>query len=157
MGVGTGVPASVEGTLFGHGEGGTSKAACLRGIEERGGVVEDRPGVVRMGKELPQARSPGGPAIRVLGKESFQVRGSEGCPGGVTPGMGVEGQVPDGVEAHLDGLQAVGSQPQLFGVLALTSSAAAKLATVATVGQGRLRCGVPGGWLLWFLRCLRVP
>ncbi|GHA76532.1 hypothetical protein GCM10010345_93110 [Streptomyces canarius] len=114
-----GGPPFVQDALPGRGEGVSVKSPLLHGSYRVRGVVEDGLGVVGVGEELTHSCEVGGAAGRGQGEEGFQVGGGDARPALVSLGVEVEGQVADGVEADLDGLQLVGVQPELLGLLAL--------------------------------------
>ncbi|MEY9997675.1 hypothetical protein ABIE67_009794 [Streptomyces sp. V4I8] len=84
------------------------KSPLLYGGYRLGGVVEDVLGAVGVGEELAHACEVGGAAVRGQGEEGFQVGGGDARPAQVSCEVEVEGQVADGVQADLDGLQLVG-------------------------------------------------
>ncbi|WP_424863169.1 hypothetical protein [Streptomyces sp. MMS24-I29] len=114
-----GGPPFVQGALPACGEGGSVKSPLLYGSYRLGGVVEDGLGVVGVGEELTHSCEVGGAAGRGQCEEALQVGGGDARPAPVSLRVEAEAQVSDRVQADLDGLQLVGVQPELLGLLAL--------------------------------------
>jgi hypothetical protein len=104
-----------------------------------GGVMEDRLGAVGIGEELTQSREAGSTAGRGEGQEGFQLRGGDTRPVHVALGVEVEGQVTDGVQADLDGLQLVRPQAQLLGLLTLMQQ---EVGEITDLGAQQGGCGL---------------
>ncbi|MFL9659402.1 hypothetical protein ACJ7VE_37545 [Streptomyces sp. PB17] len=83
------------------------KSPLLHRSYRIGGVVEDRLGAVNVGEELTQSREAGGTAGGGEGQEGFQVCGGDARPARMALSVKMDGQVTDGVQADLDGLQLV--------------------------------------------------